>query len=454
MKRTEPRTPKGFKDSLPEEASLHLQLRQRLVDVYQSYGFVPIDTPTIECTDTLFADEGQGIKQQIYRLLNKDNDVVGAVRYDLTVPLARYVAQHLKDGSLTVPFKRFHIGKVMRGENTQKGRFREFYQCDFDVVGTSSEISDIETAQVFDGALSAVGIKEFTININHRQILEAMLRKVGAMDSKDAVLRVVDKLHKIGQERTQEALVSTAGLSKEQAADLLGMLLESGSNDQILDRLAAVIAGDPQGQAAVERLRRMCDALPRLGVPESRFRIAPDLARGLAYYTGVVYEVFLDALPSLGAVAAGGRYDNLANQFTDRDLPGVGGCVGIDRLITGMKELGLAGQAKKQPDVLVAVVGEENSLMVRALEVATTLRAAGMPVNIYPGPAKLATQLKYADKTGSIVVVVVGLADRIGERLTIKDLRTSVQTEIDGANLAEQVGNIMGAERFRVTLNR
>ena len=402
--------------------------------VYRSFGFCPIDTPALEYLEILTGKGSDETDKLMYRFQDHGGRDVG-MRFDLTVPLARFVAQHA--ATLGTPFKRYHLGAVWRGENTQDGRYREFMQCDFDTIGTLSVVADIETALVIHELLQAIGIDQFTIHINNRQVLSGLLEKFSLSASQTAVLRALDKLAKIGRDKVAEEMTQVAGASPAQANDVLALAELSGNNDQMLSQLDRLVAGSERGQAGVARLAAIVGALAAAGVPSHRFRIAPSIARGLDYYTGVIYETFLDELPTIGSVCSGGRYDNLAELYTKQQLPGIGASLGLDRLLTALEKLGrLSGVATPAP-VFVPLFDE--SRLHDYLRLAARIRAAGIGVELYPEPKKLGQQLKYADRRGFRLAVIIGASEFEAGVCQLKDLAAATSATLALSDDATEV---------------
>lgn len=401
--RIEPRTLKGFRDWLPPQ----MLLRERLIDtarrVFRSYGYVPIDTPALEHLDILLGKGGEETDKQLYRFQDAGGRWVG-MRFDLTVPVARYVAQHVNE--LGLPFKRYHIGTVWRGENTARGRYREFMQCDFDVIGTRSLAADVEIVLVIHELLSALGCGGHTISLNHRGVLAGLLETAGLGGQMRGVLRALDKLAKQGREAVAAEMVSAAGATPQQAEQILKLAEIRGTLAEVVHALGQAVGQTQVGQAAVQALAELIAAVRAVGVPEERLRLDPSIARGLDYYTGTVFETFLDALPTIGSVCSGGRYDNLTGLFTSQELPGVGASLGLDRLMAALEELGLAsGESAPAPVLVCWFVAER---LHDYLRLAARLRQAGLGVELYPEPRRLGQQLKYADRRGCRVAVIVG----------------------------------------------
>ncbi len=434
----QPRTLKGFRDYLPETMIPREQLIQTAREVYRSFGFGPIDTPTLEYLEILTGKGSDETDRQLYKFQDHGGRDVG-MRFDLTVPLARFVAQHINE--LGTPFKRYHIAPVWRGENTQRGRYREFMQCDFDTIGTLSVAADIETGLVINALLSAIGFERFTIHLNNRQVLNGLLQKQNLEDQATPVLRSLDKLAKIGEDKVVEEMIATAGTTEEQARSVLAMAALQGSNDEILAQLKPIVAGNELGEEGVARLEAILNGLQSGGVPEERIQLDVSIARGLDYYTGAIFETFLDDLPGIGSVCSGGRYDNLAELYTKRQLPGIGASLGLDRLLAAMEELGMLANVKTPADVLVTYF--DKSALGKYLEIAATLREAGLKVEVYPEAKKLGQQLKYADARGFGYAVIAG-EDELGrDALQVKDLGTGESTEYPIASAAEALPAII-----------
>lgn len=417
--RIEPRTLKGFRDYLPETMIPRERLMETARRVYRSYGYAPIDTPALEYLEILTGKGSDETDKQLYRFQDHGGRDVG-LRFDLTVPLARFAAQYAQQ--LGLPFKRYHIAPVWRGENTQRGRYREFVQCDFDTVGTTAVASDIETVLVVHDLMKAIGFERFTIRVNHRGVLNGLLEKTGLAGKSTEVLRALDKLTKIGPENVAEELRQTAGATSEQADALLAMASLEGENASMLGSVQELVAGSEVGVAAARRLGDLLDGVAAAGASTDRIRIDPSIARGLDYYTGLVLETTLDDLPEIGSVASGGRYDDLAGLYTSQALPGIGASLGVDRLLAAMEELGLVGEAKTPADALVVYFAEDR--LADYLKIAAGLRAAGVGAELYPEAKKLAKQLQYADKKGFRLAVIAGPDELARGECQIKTLGT------------------------------
>lgn len=421
----QPRTLKGFRDYLPEA----MIPRERLVDtarrVYRSYGFSPIDTPALEYLEILEGKGGEESDKQLYKFQDHGGRWVG-LRFDLTVPLARFAAQHI--AALGTPLKRYHIAAVWRGENTQRGRYREFMQCDFDTIGTRATAADIETALVIHDLFRAIGFERFLIRINNRMVLTGLLDKLGLSEKSAGVLRALDKLAKIGPEKVAREMAETCGASDAQVQQVLQLADISGTRDEVLRQIHPLVQGSATGEEGAARLGELAAGAAAAGVPEQRLAIDVSIARGLDYYTGTVFETFLDDLPGIGSVCSGGRYDNLAELYTKQELPGVGASLGLDRLLAAMEELGMIVPGATPAEIFIAYF--DKARLHDYLALAARLRAAGFGVELYPEPKKLGQQLKYADRRGHRVAVIAGENEFTAGTVQLKDLRTAHQQDV------------------------
>ena len=441
--RITPRTLKGFRDYLPEA----MIPRERLIDtarrVYRSYGFSPIDTPALEYLDILAGKGSEETDKQLYKFQDHGGRWVG-LRFDLTVPLARFAAQHI--AKLGTPFKRYHIATVWRGESPQHGRFREFMQCDFDTIGTRSPAADVETALVIHDLFLAIGLTDFTIQINNRMVLTGLLERLDLADRATPVLRALDKLGKIGPDRVAEEITATAETTPQQARQIVQLSEISGTNDEVLARVDSLLAGNDTGTEGAARLKEILDGVRAVGVPDDRVRLDVSIARGLDYYTGTVFETFLGAMPGIGSVCSGGRYDNLAGLYTKQELPGVGASLGLDRLLAAMEELGMVEKVSTPAPVLIPYFDQDR--LHDYLKLAGALRAAGIGAEVFPEPKKLGQQLKYADRRGFRVALIAGENEFDSGTCRIKDLQTGTQQDVpleaDAVSVIAAVREISG----------
>jgi histidyl-tRNA synthetase len=421
----EPRTLKGFRDHLPAQALARERVLEIARRVYRSYGFAPIDTPALEYLEILTGKGSDETDKQLYRFQDHGGRDVG-LRFDLTVPFARFAAQHVHE--LGLPFKRYHMAAVWRGENTQRGRYREFMQCDFDTIGTTSPVADLEMVLVVHDLLAAIGIERFTIRLNDRRVLAGILGRLGLTDQATSVLRSLDKLGKASPEAVAAELAAH-GVAAEAAAALLEMASLAGPPADVLARLSTLVGDEEQGRAGVAALTAIVAGAREAGVPDGRVAIDPSIARGLDYYTGIVLESFLDDLPALGSICSGGRYDNLAGLYTKQHLPGVGASLGIDRLLAGLEELGRVATVETPAEVFLVHFDERH--LADYLRIATAIRAAGMAVEFFPEAKKVGQQLKLAAKRGFPAALVIGSDEFTAGTAQFKNLSTQQSVLID-----------------------
>lgn len=415
---TTPRRPSGFNEYLPSEQIEFNRLLDIIRRTYEKYGYAPIDTPDIELSEVLLAKGGGETEQQIYRFERGKNDL--SLRFDLTVPLARYVAEH--EGQLVFPFRRYHIGKVHRAERAQAGRFREFYQCDIDVIGSESSLIDAEFPAVINEIFDQFNFGEFTIRINNRLVLNGFFEGIGLSEMSADVLRVIDKMEKISREDLIGEL-EAIGLTSEQVKSVIGFTEISGTNDEILESLENLEIENETLRDGVMKLRRLIEALRTMRVPEKRFKIDLRIARGLDYYTGTVYETVLNDLPGVGSVCSGGRYDDLASNYTNTQLPGAGISIGLSRLFYKLLEAGVIKPAQ-QSLAQVIVMPLDDAAVSRALEVASHLRTLGTPTIVHTEPGAMKKKFRYADRMGCRYVVVIGENELATGELSIKDMES------------------------------
>ena len=440
MDKIKPRTLSGFMELLPQQQVLFDSMARRLRDSFSLYGFTPLDTPLMEAAEILLAKGGGETEKQIY-LLGKGNADL-ALRYELTTSLAKYVA--LNHGLLTFPFRRYEIGKVYRGERAQRGRFREFYQADIDIIGDGGLdiLNEAEIPSVIYKCFTSLGLKRFVIRINNRKALSGFFEIAGVGGAATDVMRVVDKLDKMGAEKLTDTLICDLGLSKAQAAEIIGFATHKGDPFEILDKYRGKNTMFDLGADELAAVRRY---ILDLGVPESHFKIDLSIARGLDYYTGTVYETYLTDHQSVGAVCSGGRYDNLAEYYTDKKLPGVGISIGLTRLFYILQEQGmLNGAVLAAPaDVLVIPMTEDLS---HAVSLAASMREAGLRVQVYGESKKFKTKVSYADKLGIPFVVFLGEDELSRGVIKVKDMtsgeQTTASTGILTAGICKKIGEL------------
>lgn len=424
----------GFMELLPADQMVFNQMLETIKKTYETYGFIPLDTPMIEKSEVLLAKSGGETAKQVYRFNKGDNDL--SLRFDLTVPLARYVSQHF--GDLTFPFKRYHIGKVFRGEKPQKGRFREFYQCDIDIIGfeTLSVINDAEILSVIYSTFKALGFSDFTIRLNNRKILNGFFESLN-ISNKTEVLRIIDKLEKIGREAVMAEL-KDLGLSESDSVSILEFVGIKGSCGEIIENLRKLQVNNEMFTEGIDELEQVINYINAFKVPAENYTIDLTIARGLDYYTGTIYETILNQYPSIGSVCSGGRYDNLAQNYTTKKLPGVGISIGLSRLFYQLREAGVLGENKKATPSQILVIPMKET-MSQALELATMIRNAGISAEIYFNEGKIGKKFAYADKLGIPYAVVVG-EDEVNSGLyKLKNMYTGEQVELNIEQIIEQL---------------
>ena len=424
MERIKPRTLSGFMELLPGKQAKMERMMEILRTTYAQYGFAPLDTPVIEDAQILLAKGGGETEKQIYRFTKGDSDL--ALRFDLTVPLAKYVALHY--GELAFPFRRYQIGKVYRGERAQRGRFREFYQADIDIIGDGSLsiLNEAEIPAVIYKIFRGFGLNRFCIRVNNRKLLNGFYAMLGLEEKSGDIMRTVDKLEKIGAEKVREILVDDLALTDEQAQDILRFMAITGSNAQVLSALEGYKGRNETFDTGLSELYAVTANLAAFGVPESHFAVDLTIARGLDYYTGTVYETTLLDYPQIGSVCSGGRYDNLAEYYTDKKLPGVGISIGLTRLFYVLDEQGLlsdnAGDASVQALVLPMTADP-----APAIALAEALRTGGLRVQLYGENKKFKQKMSYADKLGVPFAVLLGEDEINAGKCSVKDMRSGEQ---------------------------
>ena len=440
MERIKPRTLSGFMELLPAPQSQFERMLDALRQTYSLYGFTPLDTPVIESAEILLAKGGGETEKQIYRFTKGDSDL--ALRFDLTVPLAKYVALHYAD--LAFPFRRYQIGKVYRGERAQRGRFREFYQCDIDVIGDGKLdiANEAEIPAIIYRAFTSLGLEKFKIRVNNRKILTGFYAMQGLAEQAGDIMRTVDKLDKIGPEKVRALLVEQ-GVSETAADEILSFIAISGDNATVLTSLEAYRGRHETFDQGLDELGQVVKYLAAFGVPEDHFAVDLTIARGLDYYTGTVYETVMLDHPEIGSICSGGRYDNLAEYYTDKKLPGVGISIGLTRLFYVLGEQGyLNDQLVTAPaDVLVLPMTED---LTAAISFATQLRQGGVRAQVYAEQKKFKAKMSYADKLGIPYVAFLG-EDEISQGVVkIKDMLTGQQEVLSPAAAVQTIAEVMG----------
>ena len=425
MEKVEPRTLPGFMELLPQDQILFNQIKEKIENTYKKFGFLPLDTPIIEDSKVLLAKAGGETEKQIYRFNKGESDL--SLRFDLTVPLAKYVAKNY--GNLAFPFRRYQIGKVYRGERQQKGRFREFYQCDIDVIGDGelNNRNDAELPAVIYNIFKELGFDKFTICLNNRKILNGLFSSMELTDKAADILRIIDKIEKIGKENVIKE-IKELGVEEQNIEKIMNFLSIEGTTDEKINALKELEIKNEIFELGLNDLTEVIKYIRAFEIPEKNFKIDLSIARGLDYYTGTVYETFLDEYKSLGSVCSGGRYDNLAEYYTDKKLPGVGISIGLTRLFYQLNEKKLIELEKKSiSDIIVIPMTNDFEYIMK---VANKLRKEGNNVQIYFEDKKIKAQFKYADKLQVPFTVVIGEDEVKNNTYTIKDMQTGEQKEI------------------------
>ena len=452
MEKIRPHTLSGFMELPPGPQTQLEAMMEILRRTYSLYGFTPLDTPAIEAADVLLAKGGGETEKQIYRFQKGDSDL--ALRFDLTVPLAKYVALHY--GELSFPFRRYQIGKVYRGERAQRGRFREFYQADIDVIGDGKlDISnEAEIPSIIYKTFSQMGLRRFQIRVNNRKILNGFYAMLGLSEQSGDIMRTVDKLDKIGAEKVRTLLVEECGLAEERADEILRFIAIRGTNAEVLTALEGYRGRNEVFDLGLDELTAVVKYLGAFGVPEENFAVDLTIARGLDYYTGTVYETTLLDHPEIGSVCSGGRYDNLAEYYTDRALPGVGISIGLTRLFYVLGEQGMLNPARNTApaDVLVLPMTDD---LTQAVRTATLLRDAGIRTQLYCEQKKFKAKIQYADKLSIPYVLFLGEDEIASGTASVKCLATGEQTSVSIAELpAFLAAGLAGQDQNTVILEK
>ena len=451
MERIKPRTLSGFMELLPQKQMKLERMMQILRDTYSLYGFAPLDTPAIEDAQILLAKGGGETEKQIYRFQKGDSDL--ALRFDLTVPLAKYVALHYAE--LSFPFRRYQISKVYRGERAQRGRFREFYQADIDIIGDGKLdiLNEAEIPAIIYRVFRGFGLSRFQIRVNNRKILNGFYDMQGLSEKSGEIMRTVDKLDKIGPEKVRALLVETCGLTEEQAGEILKFIAITGTNTQVLTALEDYAGRNEVFDLGLQELKAVTANLAAFGVPEENFAVDLTIARGLDYYTGTVYETTLLDHPEIGSVCSGGRYDNLAGYYTDRQLPGVGISIGLTRLFYVLDEQGLLNpELPSAPaDALVLPMTEN---IGAAISLAEALRSQGIRVQLYGEQKKFKQKMSYADKLGVPYAVLLGDDELAQGKCSVKDMVTGEQQVLTPEEAAKAILAGLAAKTGSVILEK
>ena len=445
MNKTEPRTLSGFMELLPEDQILFNQIKNTIEEIYKLYGFLPLDTPIIELAEVLLAKAGGETEKQIYRFQKGDTDL--SLRFDLTVPLAKYVAKNY--GNLSFPFRRYQIGKVYRGERTQKGRYREFYQCDIDIIGDEKLdlLNDAELPSIIYSIFSKLDFGEFTICINNRKILTGLFEELELEQKSQEVLRIIDKIAKIGKDTAIKELEKIQ-IGKEKINKIIEFVEIQGTTDKKLQKLYEMIDIESQSyfkvdngvfKTGVEELKQVIENIRILGIPDKNFKIDLSIVRGLDYYTGTVYETFLNEHKELGSICSGGRYENLAENYTDKKLPGVGISIGLTRLFYQLKESNLLKLKEKSiSKIIIIPMVKDNT---KAIKLASDLRNLGVPTQIFLEDKKLKAKLKYADKLNIPYMILIGEDEIKNNFVKVKNMQTGeeIQVELNAKTICENI---------------
>lgn len=423
MEKMKPRTLSGFMELLPQKQAQMERMMQTLRETYELYGFYPLDTPVLEASEVLLAKGGGETEKQIYRFQKGDTDL--SMRFDLTVPLAKYVALHY--GQLTFPFRRYQIGKVYRGERAQRGRFREFYQADIDIIGDGQLdiINEAEIPSIIYKTFSKMGLNRFKIRINNRKVLNGFFEMLGLSERSGDVMRTIDKLEKIGADKVRQILLDDCGASENQADEIIKFITISGGTEGILEALKAYEGKNEVLDLGISELTTVVKYMEQFGVPASHFEIDLTIARGLDYYTGTVYETTMLDHPEIGSICSGGRYDNLAEYYTDKQLPGVGISIGLTRLFFVLEDKNYLAETASPADVMILPMTDD---MGAAIELATRLRDNGIRAQLNCEKKKFKAKITYADKLSIPYVVFMGEDEIKNNIVALKELSTGEQT--------------------------
>ncbi|MCR5146275.1 MAG: histidine--tRNA ligase [Clostridia bacterium] len=431
--KVQPKTLPGFMELLPNEQILFNEMKEKIQKTYEKFGFLPLNTPIVESAEVLLAKAGGETEKQIYRFNKGDSDL--ALRFDLTVPLAKYVAEYYPN--LTFPFRRYQIGKVYRGEKAQRGRYREFYQCDVDIIGENelSLINDAEIPSIIYNTFKELGFDDFTISINNRKILNGLFEALGLNDLSVQILRIIDKIDKIGKENVIKE-IQELGVDNNKIDTIMNFISITGNVEETISALRGLGIVNELFNLGVNELEEVASNIKLFGVPTENYKIDLTIARGLDYYTGTVYETFLNQYRQLGSVCSGGRYDNLSSYYTDKKMPGVGISIGLTRLFFQLTDNKIieAGNRSISKVMIVSMVEDFS----KSIEIATTLRNNGINTQIYTDSAKIKNQFKYASRLNIPYVIVIGEDEIKNNTIALKNMETGEQVSVtleEGINI-------------------
>lgn len=420
-----PKTLPGFMELLSNEQILFNEMMDKIRKSYERFGFLPLDTPIIEASEVLLAKAGGETEKQIYRFNKGESDL--SLRFDLTVPLAKYVAEYYSD--LTFPFRRYQIGKVYRGEKAQRGRYREFYQCDIDIIGEDelSLINDAEMPSIIYNTFKELGFDDFTISINNRKILNGLFEALGLNNKSVDILRIIDKIDKIGKENVVKE-IKDLGVEQDKSDTIMNFISITGNVEEIINSLKNLNIDNELFNLGVNELEVVASNINLFGVPTENYKIDLTIARGLDYYTGTVYETFLNKYRQLGSVCSGGRYDNLSSYYTDKKMPGVGISIGLTRLFFQLTDNKIieAGNRSISKVMIISMVDDFN----KSIEVATELRENGINTQIYTDKAKIKKQFNYANRLGIPYVIVIGENEINNNVVSLKNMINGEQKTV------------------------
>lgn len=428
-----PKTLPGFMELLPNEQILFNEMKEKIQKTYEKFGFLPLNTPIIESAEVLLAKAGGETEKQIYRFKKGDNDL--ALRFDLTVPLAKYVTEYYPN--LTFPFRRYQIGKVYRGEKAQRGRYREFYQCDIDIIGENelSLINDAEIPSIIYSTFRELGFDDFTISINNRKILNGLFEYLELKDKSVDILRIIDKIDKIGKENVIKE-IQDLGVEQAKTDTIMNFISITGNVEETINSLRGLNIDNELFNLGVNELEEVANNINLFGVPTENYRIDLTIARGLDYYTGTVYETFLNQYRQLGSVCSGGRYDNLSDYYTDRKMPGVGISIGLSRLFFQLTDNKIIEAGNRSiSKVMIASMVDDFS---KSIEIATVLRENGINTQVYTDKAKIKNQFKYANRLNIPYVIVIGEDEIKNNVVSLKNMESGEQetlTLVDAINV-------------------